>query len=95
MTNSPTAISAPGATFSPVYNTPPSYASPEQIERYCNDVRSAGIRNARVRLRKGHRALAFLAMVEATELELSTVGFGSVRIPATDGFNRLARGARR
>lgn len=89
------AISAPGATFTPVYDAAPSYATPENIERYCNDVREAGLRNARARLEERSPARAFLAMVEATELELRTLGFGSVRIPAMDGFNRLAKAVRR
>lgn len=88
------AISVPGATFTPVYDTPVPYASAERIERYCADVREAGLRTAKVRLAKGHLAMAFLALVEATEMEMRTAGHGSVRISATEAFNRLA-GARR
>lgn len=82
----------PASTFAPAYATPPVYATAERIESYCADIRRASRRRIRAELRRGSAALAFLAAVEATELELRTRGHGSVRIPATEAFIRLSWG---
>lgn len=49
----------------------------------------AGMDKAREELLAGRPALAYVAILEATETEASIVGFGPIRIPAGEGFRRL------